>query len=371
MEGKKIKEYFEEVETIKEHKGYYYNVGQALEIVILGTLCGLRNVNQIHQWANSHKVSPFLQEHFDIKRIPCYYWLLCLLKIIKSKSLNDCFIKWTEGLLGGRSGLTIAFDGKTIRSTGKIDSYEQTIEIVSAHVAELGVTLGQLSIEDDGSEIPTLRSLIKLLHIKGNMVVADALHCQKESAALIIQEQGDYLLNVKGNQGTLLKDIEEYVQEPSLQKEMNKHVTEEKNKDRFEKRSAYTTTDIKWLYAKEQWSGLACIGAVRRQVKSKKGESDRWSYYISSKALSAEELLRYARNEWSVETMHWLLDVHFREDFCMAADKNLQENLNIVRKIAINCIRAYKHNTNSKKPISHFMLDSLLDLDTLLLFLQN
>ena len=188
MEGKGIKEYFEEVETSKEYKGYYYNVGQALEIVLLGTLCGLRNVNQIHQWAHSHKGSTFLQEHFDIKRIPCYYWLLWLLKIIKPKSLNECFIQWTKGLLGGQSGLTIAFDGKTIRSTGKMDSYEQTMEIVSAPVAELGIPIGQLSIEDDGSQIPTLRSLIKLLHIKGNMVVADALHCQKESADLIIQE---------------------------------------------------------------------------------------------------------------------------------------------------------------------------------------
>ena len=331
----------------------------------------MRNVNQIHQWAQSARISVFLAEQFKIKRIPCYYWLLRLLKIIKPQSLNECFIQWTSALLAGTRELTLAIDGKTICSTGHMDYYQDAMEIVSAHVAELGITLGQLSIEKDGSEIATLRSLIKLLDIKGNRVVADALHCQKDSAALIVQQQADYLLNVKGNQGTLLKDREEYVHDMSLQKAMDKHITQEKNKDRLEKRSAYTKEDIKWLYGKQQWEGLTCIGAIRREVKSKKGESDQWSYYISSKKLSAEQLLYYARSQWSVETMHWLLDVHFREDFCMVADKNLQENLNIVRKVAINSIKTYKKKVNNNKPISHIMFNSLLDPDNLLLVLQN
>jgi hypothetical protein len=82
----KIAEYFEEVETAEEYQGYFYSVGEAPAIVILGSLCGLRNVNQIHQWAASKRVSGFLKEHFGITSIPCYYWLLCLLKLIKPES---------------------------------------------------------------------------------------------------------------------------------------------------------------------------------------------------------------------------------------------------------------------------------------------
>ena len=119
---------------------------------------------------------------------------------------------------------------------------------------------------------------------------------------------------------------------------MNTHTTTEKTSGRVEKRTAYTSNETGWLYGKEEWEKLACIGAIHTQFSSKKGETDEWHYYISSRSLTAEELLRHARLEWSVETMHWLLDVHFDEDLCRVENRNVQQNLNIVRKIALNTI---------------------------------
>jgi hypothetical protein len=84
----KINEYFADVETTAEHNGYFCSVGEALTIVVLGSICGLRNVNQIHQWASDSRVSVFLTEYFGIWKTPCYYWMLCLLKLIKPESLN-------------------------------------------------------------------------------------------------------------------------------------------------------------------------------------------------------------------------------------------------------------------------------------------
>ena len=103
------------------------------------------------------------------------------------------------------------------------------------------------------------------------------------------------------------------------------------------------------LEQKNYWENLACIGAVNRIVTTSDETTDEWHYYISSRRLTAEELLRHARLEWSVETMHWLLDVHFKEDFCRIEDENVQQNLNIFRKIALNCIKRYKEETNSKR----------------------
>jgi len=100
---------------------------------------------------------------------------------------------------------------------------------------------------------------------------------------------------------------------------------------------------------------------VNTQVSSKKGQTNEWHYYITSRSLTAQELLRHARLEWSVETMHWLLDVHFDEDFCRVEDRNVQQNLNIVRKIALNTIKGYKNRTASKRPISKLMFDCLLE----------
>jgi len=366
----RITDYFADVETIQEHKGYFCSVGEALTIVILGTLCGLRNTSQIHQWAEHSRVSEFLAEHFGIQNVPCYYWLLCLLKIINPKSLNQCFMKWVQSFIpDGIKNLTLSFDGKAIRSTGKMSKYKSSLHIVSAHIAELGITFGQETVDDKSNEIPAVRNLIGLLKIEGCIVVADALHCQKDTAMTIVEEKADYLLSVKGNQENLEKDIGDYVQDATLRKTMDTSETLEKNRERIERRTAFLTHDVDWLFGREEWAGLSCIGAIHTQFTTKKGTTDEWHYYISSRKLTAEELLKHARLEWSVETMHWLLDVHFGEDFCRVEDSNVQQILNIIRKIALNSIKDHKEKTGSKRPISKIMLDCLLDHENILTLL--
>jgi len=138
----KLAEYFKAVETTSTHNGYLCSVGEALAIAILGTFCGLRNTKQIHQWANNPRISAFLKEKFGIKKVPCCYWLLSLISLISPKSLNECFSKWVESLMPeGVNRYTVSFDGKTIRSTGKMSNYLSPLHIVSAHIAELGLTL--------------------------------------------------------------------------------------------------------------------------------------------------------------------------------------------------------------------------------------
>jgi len=367
-----ISEYFTDVKTTKEHNGYFCSVEEALTIVILGSLCGLKNVNQIHQWATNARVSEFLSRRFEIMDIPCYYWLTCLLKIIKPKSLNDCFMKWTQSFLpDGMKGLTLSFDGKTIRSTGKMSKYDKPLHIVSAHVAELGITIGQQAVDEKSNEIPAVRELIGLLNIEGCMVVADALHCQKDTAKAVVDAKADYLLSVKDNQSSLRRDIEDYVQDEGLCKTMDTYSALEKNSGRIERRTAFTTSEIGWLYGKENWTGITCIGAVNTRFSTPKGETDEWHYYISSRALTAQELLKHARLEWSVEVMHWLLDVHFGEDFCRVEDEDVQQCLNIIRKIVLNCIKNFKEKTNSKKPLSKIMFSCLLDCDALIPILES
>jgi predicted transposase YbfD/YdcC len=364
---REITGYFADVETTEEHKGYFCSVGEALTIVILGSICGLKNVSQIHQWAANSRTREFLAKYFGIDRVPCYYWMLCLLKLIEPKSLNRCFTNWVQSMLpDSKKGLTLSVDGKTVRSTEKMDSYESPLHIVSAHIAELGITFGQCAVRDKSNEIPAVQELLNLLDIEGCIVVADALNCQKETAKVIISGKADYLLSVKDNHPTLKKDIEDFVQDDSLRKTMDSHEITEKNRDRIETRTAYSTNDISWLYGKDEWKNLTCIGAVHTQFTTKKGTTDEWHYFISSRELSAEELLRHARFEWSVESMHWLLDVHFDEDLCLVENVNLQKNLNIVRKIALNTVKLDKDKKNIKRPLSKIMFDCLLDPHSLL-----
>ena len=358
----KMPDYFKNVETTKQHNGYRYSVGDTLTIVILGSFCGLRNPSQVYDWASDSRVRDVLSTHFGITSIPCYFWLLRLLSLIKPDSLNQCFINWVESLIPeGVEGLTVSFDGKTIRSTGKMENYAKPMHIVSAHIAEMGITFGQQTVYEKSNEIPAVRELLELLELNGCIVVADALNCQKETAKVIINSGADYLLSVKDNHKLLNEAIQGRIHDESLQKEMDAKETCEKNRGRVEYRKAIVTYNIEGLPGKGDWEGLVCIGAINRQFTTKKETTNEWHYYISSRKLTPEELLKHARAEWSVESMHWLLDVHFKEDFCRVESKNVQQNLNMSRKIGLNCIKRYKEKTGDKRPISKIMFGCLLE----------
>ncbi len=272
---------------------------------------------------------------------------------------------------GSKEDLTIAIDGKTIRSTANMASYEKPLHIVTAQISELQMSFAQKTVEGKTNEIPAVQELLKTINIKGNTVVCDALHCQKKTAEIITSQKGDYLLSVKDNQPCLKEDIEGFVQDKSLQKGMDFITEVEKNRGRVEKRTAFVTTDIGWIENKDEWSNLTCIGAIKTEITKKNKKTEQWHYYIASKNLSAKQLLRTARKEWSVETMHWLLDVHFQEDFCRVEDKYIQQNLNMLRKLTINLIKRYKSKTNSKKALTAIMLNCLLDPKNIIKILQN
>ena len=233
--------------------------------------------------------------------------------------------------------------------------------LVSAHIGELGLTLAQKTVESKSNEIPAVPELIKELEISGCMVVADALNCQRETAEAIVEAQADYLLSAKGNQKELMNDIEQYVQDEKLHATMDSVTRTEKGHGRIERRSAYTSGDISWQPGGREWPTLKCIGAVHTRFETSKGVTDEWHYYISSKVLTAEELLHHARTEWSVESMHWLLDVLFDEDRCRIQSKTIQQNLNMLRKTALNLIRIYKRETGSKLPLNGIMFRVLMN----------
>lgn len=364
MEKKKLKitEYFAGVGLLSAYEPYFCSVEDAITIVIVGTFCGFRNLKQIHQWASHEKTKGILREQFGVLHIPCYFWLTHLLSIIDPACLNECFTNWVMSLLPeDLEGYTVSIDGKTVCSTANMSRYENPLHIVSAQISELGLTLAQESVSGKSNEIPAAQRLIKMLKLKGCVVVADALNCQKDTASAIVAQGADYLLCVKDNHPNLKQDIKDFVQDQQLRATMETASVTEKNRERIEKRTAFVSTDIDWLTPKEDWACLCCIGALHTRFTSKTKSSDEWHYYISSKALTAEELLKHARAEWSVETMHWLLDVHLGEDDCRIQDEAVQKLLNIIRKIVINFLRVFRDKTCPKRPFSNMMLDCLID----------
>ena len=365
-----LREYFRNTKTTIEHNPNHCSVERVLIIVILGTICGLDNIKKVHRWASHKKTKKFLADQFGILTVPSYSQLAAILGIIDPESLNECFMKWVNSMLPeSLEGLVIAIDGKTIRSTSKMSNCNETVHIVSAYIASLGITMGQVSVDSKSNEIPAVQDLIKLLNTKGCIVVADALNCQKKTCKEIIEANADYLLVAKGNHETLRSSIESHMLDTQVQKR-DYAETLEKNKGRLELRRAFVSSDIDVIANKEEWPSLASIGAINRQVIRNGRTSNEWHYYISSCELSALELLKFARSEWSVETMHWLLDVHLKEDSCRLEDENAQKNMNICRKMALNIISEYKKSQGISIAISNIMLDCLVDPDLLVKILM-
>ena len=382
MRWETLEDALEVLETEREYDGYFCSIKDAVIIVILGSLCDLQSVKKIHAWATTEHVRTFLAETFGIKRLPCYWWLLNLLALVTPESLNQCMKQWVASVVPNlaakleqeeeeqskkkKKPLTIAIDGKEIRSTGKMKKYDSPLHIISAQIGELGLTLAQRTVASKSNEIPAVPKLVQELKIPGCMVVADAMNCQIETAEAIIGAEADYLLSAKGNQEALMNDIAEYVQDKKLRAKMDSISRTERGHGRKETRSAYTSNDVEWQPGGRVWPGLKCIGAVHTRFETSEGVTEEWHYYISSKALSAQELLHHARTEWSVETMHWLLDVHFDEDRCRVQSKNIQQNLNMLHKFALNIIRIYKRETQSKLALNGIMFRALMNPQALL-----
>ena len=357
-----------EVEYGSGHQGYWYKMSDVLTMLVCGMLCGLQDIDDIHEWSKSAPAKQFLLEQFRIRKIPCRAQFYNILGCVDPERFNHAFIKWMQYVMRDKlAGKTVAIDGKTICSTGKLALDGNPLHIASAIVSDFGLVIGSQECNTVMGEITAFRELIDMLDVTGAVVVADALHCHKKSAKKVVKAGGDYLFVVKDNNPTLKDDIAFFFQNEN---NLEKHSKIEKNGGRIERRTAFVSRDIDWLDGKDSWLNLSCIGAIHTEFEKDGKKSSEWHYYISSAPLNAENLLKHARLEWGVEAMHWLLDVHFAEDKTRVWDMNVQKTLNIMRKIALNLAREYRAQVCPKTPISGVLKKNLFDVDNLATLLR-
>ncbi|MCC8357285.1 MAG: ISAs1 family transposase [Oscillospiraceae bacterium] len=232
-------------------------------------------------------------------------------------------------------GKTVALDGKTICGSG--NEQHRAYHVVSAWVTENQITLGQLVIEEKSNEIKAVPELLRMLDIEGSTVTADAMSCQKNIASKIIEKGANYVLSLKGNQQTLLEDVQLYFENESTPS----HRTLEKDHGRVESREYFLETEIDWLQQKAEWAGLRGIGMVKSSVTTMKtGESREECRYFITSLTDIQSFATAVRSHWSIENqLHWQLDVLFHEDDCRARRDNSPLNLNILRKEALRRLK--------------------------------
>ena len=264
-------------------------------------------------------------------------------------------------------------DGKAIKSTEAIRTIETMMNIVTAYT-DTGIALGQKIVDSKSNEIPAVKELIEMLNIEGMVITADAMHCQKETAEIIIKNKGDYVLQLKANQGKFYEDVyamfdDKYISEADKDCEYEIFSTIEKSHGRIEKRTCYVLNEVEFFtdYIAE-WKGLTKIFAVKREVKRNEKKTTEISCYLSSKNTTAENLLSYTRKHWQIESMHHRLDVTYDEDRWKLLTQRAQENLNIFRKMGISF---HKNSLkNKKQTVKSSMFNCLLNDGYLIEILQ-
>jgi predicted transposase YbfD/YdcC len=349
------------------HSSYIgHKLSDVLIIVMTAVICGLDQLNEIMVYA--HEKSDFFARHFNITKIPSKPTMSRILNMIKAEAVTNVIINIMKDE-AKYLGEIVAFDGKAIRSTSEKGKPHSALQILTAYMVESGVVLAQESIHEKTNEIPIMREILDYIDVKGKIITTDALHCQRETCAKIVDDEhgGDYVIGLKGNQETLHDDAALFFYDEINNESIETHKETELNGGRIENRTCRKTKDIDFL-SYHEWPGLKSIFEVRRIITSKNGstKTDETSYYISSLDTTAEEFLHISRAHWKIESMHWMLDEDFSEDKCELLSENGQKSLNIFRKFALFIHKTFMDKQPKKRSIKSNLLRCLVSESALL-----
>ena len=363
--------YFGIIEDERDPYTIKHELIDILKLVMVSVLCGMDELDKMIDYGNSKK--EFLEKEFEIKSIPSKSTLTRILIMIDPKWLGLSIVGIVQSLIKEKA-TQIMIDGKAIKSTDAIKTIEKMMNIVTAYT-NTGISLLQKTVEDKTNEIPAVKELVQMLDVKGMVITADAMHCQKETAETIVNNGGDYVLQLKANQKNFYDDVyamfdDKYMDEADKNCEYEIYKTQEKSHGRIETRTCYVLNEIAFFtdYL-ANWKGLKKIFAVVREVERENKITKEISCYLSSKNTTAENLLSYTRKHWEIESMHHILDVTYDEDRCKLLSQRAQENLNIFRKMGISIHKKYLKN--KKQTIKSNMFNCLLNDNLLLEVIGN
>ena len=289
----------------------------------------------------------FSEFHFGI---PGERWLRSLINRLDPVLFGRCFTSWVAELWPGRHEL-IAIDGKTARRTHDHRKGLKALHTLSAYASNAKLVLAQLSVPEKTNEITAIPDLLDHLaetkQLEGALVTIDAMGCQVAIADKIVAHKADYLLALKGNQPTLEADVEDYFGTAPAN-ELATTTSLEKGHGRIETRTYTGSSNVDWIVSERSYPGQPRFKTIKTVLKvhARTEYRDRCSFetrfYISSAPLDIERLARAGRGHWGVESMHWLLDVEFKDDLSRYRSGHGAKNMAVVRRFALNLVRANK-----------------------------
>lgn len=341
----KMYKYFSVLEDPRDNRGLRHELGNVIVMSIYAVLCNCTDAENMAYFMKLQE--SYFTKLLDLKYgVPSADTLLRIFALIEPENFMDAFYLWVRDVLNSFSAVKdkevqrIAIDGKAVRAAS--EKRGSIPYIISAYLGNYGISIGQLKVGEKTNEITEIPRLLKNLDIENCVITIDAIGCQKQIAKQIVEQKGHYCLAVKTNQKILHDEIEEYFAyaEKEEAKKLSTYRTEEKDHGRIEIRTYTTSADIGFLTGKNDWKDLKRIGKVEsiREIAGKRTRDIR--YYILDEDYSAQKMSTVVRGHWEIENnLHWVLDVHFKEDFCKIKETKAMENLALIRKICYNLMK--------------------------------
>ncbi len=349
MTKKDIEEEMKPFKKIKDPRDILrieHKLEEIIIIALFAVIAGADTWDDIEDYGKDRE--EWLKTFLELTNgIPSHDTFNRVFSMINTEQFSKCFVEWTEEMRKEKYREVIGIDGKTIRRSRCKTTGVAALHVVSAWATENRLVLGQKLVEDKSNEITAIPELLDIINVKDSIVKLDAMGCQKEIAKKIKEKEADYLIALKGNQGNLLEEVKYYLEEEIKDKKskgkIERYKTTEKNHGRIENRSYYITSDIEWLEKKSDWEGLKTIGMVISERTIGEETTKETRFYIGSIEKDVKEFARAVRGHWGIEnSLHWCLDIGFREDESRARIDNAGINLAIVRHMAINLLKQEK-----------------------------
>jgi predicted transposase YbfD/YdcC len=252
-------------------------------------------------------------------------------RLFDPTAFTACFTRFMQRFADTLQGV-VAIDGKTLRRSFDRAAGQSPLHMLHAWSVGQRLLLGQLAVDEKSNEITAVPKLLELLSLKGCIVTADALNCQRAIVAKVVEKGADYVLALKGNQGSLHDDVRRFLADPQ-RLTCATHCTVDSEHDRIETRTSMVCTDIGWLQEQHAWPGLTAIGQFVRIREIGTKVTTETAYYLLSTALTAERFGEVARAHWGVENgLHWVLDVTMNEDQARNRKEHGPENIALLRR---------------------------------------
>ncbi len=335
-------DYFKELPDPRQCGKVVYPLDELLLLCLLAVLGGAETFVDIARFGE--KKLGFLRRFRPFRDgTPSHDHLGDIFATLDAAQFQRCFVAWVAALTGAPADV-IAIDGKTLRRSYQKKGAKAPIHMVSAFAARQRLVLGQVKVAEKSNEIIAIPALLAMMAIEGAIVTIDAMGCQRDIAQQILDQKADYVLALKGNQGTLREDVEVFAAEQKANgfkdTKVSRHQTVDGDHGRIETRTYTAIHDIAWLQERHDWPGLQGVVMVEsvREIGDKIERETR--FYITSLAWLAIQLGPVIRSHWAVEnSLHWVMDMIFRDDECRIRTGHAPANFTTLRHMALNLIR--------------------------------